>query len=139
MCEYETLLQTDRRAKVNCLTQSSAPVLLDDGHGQNVAEALATGPSSDFISAASYTQPGGAGLYSAYVGAVLDLVRIVSLMHTAQYQYIPGIRSSALAGSAGGSSFRLRTSGASPRRSCVRYRLVESALGAGVGGGVDLE
>ena len=77
--------------QVNCLTQSSAPVLLDDGHGQNVAEALATGPSSDFINAASYTQPGGAGLYSAYVGAVVDLVRIVSLMHTAQYQYIPGI------------------------------------------------
>jgi len=77
--------------QVNCLTQSSAPVLLDDGHGQNIAEALSTGPSSDFINAASYTQPGGAGLYSAYVGAVVDLVRIVSLMHTAQFQYIPGI------------------------------------------------
>src|SRR3984957_10316494 len=77
--------------QVNCLTQSSAPVLLDDGHGQNIAEALFTGPSSDFINAASYTQPGGAGLYSAYVGAVVDLVRIVSLMHTAQFQYIPGI------------------------------------------------
>jgi hypothetical protein len=77
--------------QVNCLTQSSAPVLLDDGHGQSIAEALTTGASSDFINAASYTQPVGGGLYSAYVGAVVDLVHIVSLMHTAQYQYIPGI------------------------------------------------
>jgi hypothetical protein len=77
--------------QVNCLTQSSAPVLLDDGHGQSIADALATGASSDFINAASYTQPAGAGLYSAYVGAVVDLVHLVSLMRTAQYQYIPGI------------------------------------------------
>jgi hypothetical protein len=77
--------------QVNCLTQSSAPVLLDDGHGQSIAEALSTGASSNFINAASYTQPGGAGLYSAYVGAVVDLVHLVSLMRTAQYQYIPAI------------------------------------------------
>ncbi len=77
--------------QVNCLTQSSAPVLLDDGHGQSIAAALTTGTSSDFINAASYTQPVGGGLYSAYVGAVVDLVRLVSLMRTAQYQYIPAI------------------------------------------------
>ena len=74
-----------------CLTQSSAPVLLDDGHGQSIAEAVSTGPSSDFINAASYTQPAGAGLYSAYVGAVVDLVHLVSMMRTAVYQYIPAI------------------------------------------------
>jgi hypothetical protein len=77
--------------QVNCLTQSSAPVLLDDGHGQSIAEAVSSGASSDFINAASYTQPVGAGLYSAYVGAVVDLVHLVSLMRTAQYQYIPAI------------------------------------------------
>jgi hypothetical protein len=77
--------------QVVCLTQSSAPVLLDDGHGQSIAEAVSTGPSSDFINAASYTQPAGAGLYSAYVGAVVDLVHLVSLLRTAVYQYIPAI------------------------------------------------
>ncbi|MGA7156713.1 MAG: hypothetical protein WBY53_07705 [Acidobacteriaceae bacterium] len=77
--------------QVTCLTQSSAPVLLEDGHGQGIAEALSTGPSSDFINAASYTSPAGGGLYSAYVGAVVDLVHLVSLMRTAQFQYIPGI------------------------------------------------
>jgi hypothetical protein len=77
--------------QVVCLTQSSTPVLLDDGHGQSVAEAISTGPSSDFINAASYTQPAGAGLYSAYVGAVVDLVHLVGMLRTAQYQYIPGL------------------------------------------------
>ena len=77
--------------QVICLTQSSAPVLLDDGHGQSIAEAISTGPSSDFINDASYTQPVGAGLYSAYVGAVVDLVHLVGMLRTAQYQYIPGL------------------------------------------------
>ena len=77
--------------QVFCLTLTSAPVLLDDGHGQSIAEAVSTGPSSDFINAASYTQPVGAGLYSAYVGAAVDLIHLVSLMRTAVYQYIPAI------------------------------------------------
>lgn len=77
--------------QVICLTQTSAPVLLEDGHGQSIAEAVSTGPASDFINAASYTQPAGAGLYSAYVGAVVDLVHLVGMLRTAQYQYIPGL------------------------------------------------
>jgi hypothetical protein len=77
--------------QVICLTQTSAPVLLEDGHGQSIAEAVSTGPSSDFINAASYTQPAGAGLYSAYIGAVVDLVHLVGMLRTAQYQYIPGL------------------------------------------------
>ncbi len=77
--------------QVNCLTQSSAPVLLEDGHGQTVAEALTSGPSSDFFNTASATQAVGGGVYSAYVGTVIDLVHIVTLLRTAQYQYIPGI------------------------------------------------
>jgi hypothetical protein len=74
-----------------CLTQTGAQSLLDDGHGQSVAAALANGPNSDFIAAASYTSLGGGGLYSAYVGAVVDLVRIMANLHTASYQYIPAI------------------------------------------------
>jgi hypothetical protein len=77
--------------QVICLTQSSAPVLLDDGHGQGIAEALSSGPSSDFINAASYTSPAGGGLYSAYVGALVDAVHLISMLRTAQFQYIPGL------------------------------------------------
>lgn len=77
--------------QVSCLTQTSAPVLLNDGHGQSIAEALSTGASSDFITAAATTPVAAASIYSAYVGAVVDLVQLVSLLRTAQYQYIPGI------------------------------------------------
>ncbi len=73
-----------------CLTQAGNQSLLDDGHGQTVADAL-NGPNSDFINQASYTGLMGAGNYSAYVGAVVDLVRITSGLHTAKYQYIPAI------------------------------------------------
>jgi hypothetical protein len=78
-------------AQYNCLTQSGNQLLLDDGHGQTVAAALSNGPTSDFILQASNTSMVGGGLYSAYVGAIVDLVRLTSSLHTAQYQYIPAI------------------------------------------------
>lgn len=74
-----------------CLTQTGSQLLLDDGHAQNIVASLSSGANSDFISQASYTQLAGAGTYSAYVGAVVDLIRIMSNLHTAQYQYIPAI------------------------------------------------
>ncbi len=74
-----------------CLTQTGSQTLLDDGHGQNIASRLANGPSSDFINQASYTGLAGAGVYSAYVGAIVDLVRIMGNLHSAQFQYIPAI------------------------------------------------
>jgi hypothetical protein len=74
-----------------CLTQTGTQTLLDDGHGQSVVAALSSGPASDFINAASYTQMAGGGNYSAYVGAIVDLFRLTSTLHTAQYQYIPAI------------------------------------------------
>jgi hypothetical protein len=74
-----------------CLTQTGTQLLLDDGHGQSIVSALSNGPGSDFITAASYTNLAAGGLYSAYVGAIVDLVRLTTSLHTAQYQYIPAI------------------------------------------------
>src|SRR6185312_12034565 len=74
-----------------CLTQTGGQTLLDDGHGQTIVSLVANGPGSDLIGAASATQLAGGGLYSAYVGAVVDLVRLMSGLHTAKYQYIPAI------------------------------------------------
>src|SRR5271167_456660 len=54
-------------AQANCLTQAGNQSLLDDGHGQTVAEALSNGTNTDLINQASYTQLAGAGVYSAYV------------------------------------------------------------------------
>src|SRR5665213_896973 len=73
-----------------CLTQSGSQIVLDDGHGQTMADAL-NGPTSDLIAQASYTSAAGGGAYSAYVGAIVDLVRIMGKLHSAQYQYIPAI------------------------------------------------
>ena len=74
-----------------CLTQSGTQTLLDDGHGQSMIATLSSGANSDFITAASYTSVAGGGVYSAYVGAIVDLVRIMGNLHTAKYQYIPAI------------------------------------------------
>ncbi len=74
-----------------CLTQSGSQSLLDDGHGQTIVNSLTSGASSDLISAASTTQLAGGGAYSAYVGAIVDVVRIMGNLHTAHYQYIPAI------------------------------------------------
>jgi hypothetical protein len=74
-----------------CLTQTGSQNLLDDGHGQSIVSAISTGPGSDFINAASATSLAGGGVYSAYVGAIVDLVRIMGSLHTARYQYIPAI------------------------------------------------
>ncbi len=74
-----------------CLTQSGNQSLLEDGHGQTIVSTLTNGASSDLIYAASSTPLAGGGAYSAYVGAVVDVVRLLSGLHTAHYQYIPAI------------------------------------------------
>jgi hypothetical protein len=73
-----------------CLTQTGSQIVLDDGNAQTISNVL-NGPTSDLISQATYTSAAGGGLYSAYVGAIVDVVRIMSNLHTAQYQYIPAI------------------------------------------------
>ena len=74
-----------------CLTQTGGQTLLDDGHGQTIVDALTGGATAGLIGTASTTQLMGGGLYSAYVGSIVDLVHIMGSLHTAQYQYIPAI------------------------------------------------
>ena len=74
--------------QVDCLTQTSDDLLLDDSHGQTTANAISTGASSDLANEAA--QADGA-LYSTYVGTLVDLVHLAGLLHTAQYRYIPAI------------------------------------------------
>lgn len=76
-----------------CLTQTGNQTLLNDGHGETIVSSLTNGEASNLINAASYTSLGGGGAYSAYVGAVVDLVHLMGNLHTAQYQYIPAIAS----------------------------------------------
>jgi len=52
---------------------------------------LTSGPSSDLLAQISATPTARGGYYSPYIGAVVDVVRILSTTHTAQYQYIPAL------------------------------------------------
>src|ERR1700681_342742 len=74
-----------------CLTQHTNNLVLDDGHSQSMVTALTSGPNSDLIGAVSATSLAGGGFYSAYVGAVVDLARVMASVHTASYQYIPAL------------------------------------------------
>ena len=74
-----------------CLTRNPDNLVLDDGHSQSMVTALANGPSSDLAGAVSATSIAGAGFYSAYVGAVVDLARLLGNLHTASYMYIPAL------------------------------------------------
>ena len=77
--------------QVPCLTQHTDQLVLDDAHSQTMVATLTSGPSSDLLAQISATPSARGGYYSAYVGAVVDLVRILGTTHTAQYQYIPAL------------------------------------------------
>ncbi len=75
----------------SCLTRNTESLVLDDGHSQSMVTALASGPNSDLVGAVSATSLAGGGFYSAYVGAVVDLARVLGNLHTASYVYIPAL------------------------------------------------
>ena len=77
--------------QTSCLTQHSDQLVLDDGHSQSMVAALTSGASSDLIGQLSNTRLAGGGYYSPYVGAVVDLARIMGSLHTATYRYIPAL------------------------------------------------
>ena len=74
-----------------CLTQNTDQLVLDDGHTRSMVDALTSGPTSDLMGALSSTPLAGGGSFSPYVGAVVDLARILGNLHTAAYQYIPAL------------------------------------------------
>ena len=75
----------------SCLMQNSDQRVLDDGHSQSMVAALTTGPSTDLIGAMSATPLAGGGSYSPYVGAVVDLAKIMESFRSPDYQYIPAL------------------------------------------------
>src|SRR5207302_2324349 len=77
--------------QVPCLTQNTDQLVLDDAHSQTMVAALTSGTSSDLLAQISATPTARGGYYSPYIGAVVDVARILSTTHTAQYQYIPAL------------------------------------------------
>lgn len=74
-----------------CLVADPGNVVLNDAQSQSMVTALTSGAASDMINQLSVSTAAGGGVYSPYVGAVVDMVRIVGSLHTAQYAYIPAI------------------------------------------------
>ena len=77
--------------QVPCLTQNTDQLVLDDAHSQTMVATLTSGASSDLLAQMSATPAARGGYYSPYIGAVVDLARILGTTHTAQYQYIPAL------------------------------------------------
>jgi hypothetical protein len=74
-----------------CLTRNTDQLVLDDGHSQSMVAVLTSGPGSDLVGAISATKFAGGGAYSPYVGAIVDVARMMENFHTAAYQYIPAL------------------------------------------------
>ncbi|HWE84973.1 MAG TPA: hypothetical protein VG267_08510 [Terracidiphilus sp.] len=80
---------TDQQA--SCLTQHTEGLVLDDANTQSLVAQLANGSAADLMNQLSYSTMGGAGMYSPYVGAIVDTAKILSSLHTAHFQYIPAL------------------------------------------------
>lgn len=74
-----------------CLIQNPDNVVLNDAQSQSMVTALTSGAAGDMINQLSVSTAAGGGVYSPYVGAIVDMVRIMGSLHTAQYAYIPAI------------------------------------------------
>ncbi|MGD0731129.1 MAG: hypothetical protein ABR956_07680 [Terracidiphilus sp.] len=74
-----------------CLVQHTEGLVLDDANAQSLVNQLANGTTGDLMNQISYSTLGGGGLYSPYVGAIVDTAKILSSLHTAHFQYIPAL------------------------------------------------
>ncbi len=77
--------------QVPCLTENTDSLVLEDGHSQSMVSTLTSGAGSDLIGQLSTTRAAGGGAYSPYVGAIVDVARLLDNFHNPQYQYIPAL------------------------------------------------
>jgi len=80
---------TDQQAP--CLVQHTEGLVLDDANAQSLVTQLTSGSTVDLMNQISSTPMGGAGIYSPYIGAIVDTARILASLHTAHFQYIPAL------------------------------------------------
>ncbi|MFP5237444.1 MAG: hypothetical protein ACLGSD_16225 [Acidobacteriota bacterium] len=80
---------TDQQAP--CLMQHTDGMVLDDANVQSRVAQIANGSTADLMNQLSWSNVGGSGMYSPYVGAIVDTAKILSSLHTAHFQYIPAL------------------------------------------------
>jgi hypothetical protein len=83
--------QKPRPQQESCLTQNTDQLVLDDGHSQSMVAALTSGSGSDLVGQLSATRLAGGGTYSPYVGAIVDVAKMMESFHTPEYRYIPAL------------------------------------------------
>lgn len=74
-----------------CLMQGTNQLVLDDGQSQSIVTSLTSGPSSDLIGTLGGSRVMGGGAYSPYIGAFVDVARILGSLHSADYRYLPAL------------------------------------------------
>jgi len=74
-----------------CLMKDMDQLVLNDGHAESMVAALTSGPASDLIGQLTVTPQARGGYYSPYVGAFMDVARLMDNLRTAEYQYIPAL------------------------------------------------
>jgi hypothetical protein len=74
-----------------CLAQNPEGLVLDDANAQSLVAQLTSGSTADLMNAISSSSMAGGGVYSPYIGAVVDTAKILSSLHTAHFQYIPAL------------------------------------------------
>lgn len=77
--------------QASCLSRNSEGMVLDDANAESVVSQLANGSTLDLVNRLTVTPMGGGGMYSPYVGAIIDTAKILSSLHTAHFQYIPAL------------------------------------------------
>jgi len=77
--------------QASCLMQHPEGLVMDDSNAQSVVSQMANGSAADLMNQLSYSARFGGGAFSPYVGAIVDMARILASLHTAKYQYIPAL------------------------------------------------
>jgi len=77
--------------QATCLSAHTEGLVMDDANAQTRVAQLTAGSTADLMNQLSYSNVGGAGAYSPYIGAIVDTARILSQLHTAHYQYLPAL------------------------------------------------
>ena len=77
--------------QATCLTSHTDQMVLADGHSQSMVSTVTSGNPADLMGQLAAAPMAGAGNFSPYVGAIIDIARILDNLHTADYQYIPAL------------------------------------------------
>jgi hypothetical protein len=74
-----------------CLMADQDSLVLDDGQSNSIVRSLSTGASADLMTQLGAAPQMGGGAYSPYVGAVLDIARLLGSLSVAHFQYVPAL------------------------------------------------